>query len=278
MYKVSYNADNMASDTTIEGTMGRALLEIGLSDHEACVYAALLEESPSGAARIAKRVGLSRSSVYTTLGVLIARGLVGEVRTNDVKQFSVEGSGALRVMLSDEARELEKKNAALAGLEKKLTELSRGTTQLPRMTYFEGAAGLKKIYLAMMRDAPKGAVRLFLRDEFVWRKEWEFIFKDDWRGTIQRWKKEKSLKTKLLVNPSLLEKSKRKFYSEQKDLAVRYLSREASVADFALYIVGESVAVMSFQKNDMSGVHIVHANMAQNFTKIFEGMWKGAVR
>jgi sugar-specific transcriptional regulator TrmB len=53
------------------------LEELGLGAHEARVYAVLLEESPAGAAHVARRSGLPRSSVYTTLEALQSKGLVG---------------------------------------------------------------------------------------------------------------------------------------------------------------------------------------------------------
>ena len=58
------------------------LRAFGLGDHESRVYFALLETSPANATLIAKKCKLSRSSVYTTLNILIAKGLVSTTYKN----------------------------------------------------------------------------------------------------------------------------------------------------------------------------------------------------
>jgi len=51
--------------------------DLGLGDNESAVLTALLESSPASATTIAKQCSLSRSSVYTVLASLTAKGLVG---------------------------------------------------------------------------------------------------------------------------------------------------------------------------------------------------------
>ena len=98
--KLSYNSDTMAFDE-----LRNTLIGLGLSGHEPAVYAALLEHSPASAAWIAKQCGLSRSSVYATLGVLTGKGLVGVTHKNDVKQFVAGGATALLETLRTQQRE-----------------------------------------------------------------------------------------------------------------------------------------------------------------------------
>jgi predicted transcriptional regulator len=73
LYNLSYNYDNIE----IMNDIITQLQKFGLGDHEARVYSVLLETSPANATLIAKKCALSRSSVYTTLTSLIAKGLVG---------------------------------------------------------------------------------------------------------------------------------------------------------------------------------------------------------
>src|SRR6185503_18505948 len=88
MSNMSYNADNM-------NDLATDLKEIGLNDHEARIYGALLSSSPASATSLAKKCALSRSSVYTTLSLLISKGLVGTTYKNEVKQFIAEDVNAL---------------------------------------------------------------------------------------------------------------------------------------------------------------------------------------
>src|SRR5688572_14200127 len=100
------------SPTTVMDALSKSLAELGLGVHEARVYALLVESSPAGAAQIAKRAGLPRSSVYTTLEILQEKGLVGITHHDGVKQFVVEGHAALLDHLKRERERAESRIAA----------------------------------------------------------------------------------------------------------------------------------------------------------------------
>jgi sugar-specific transcriptional regulator TrmB len=275
LYKLSYSYDNMAShEPMVE--LAAQLGELGLGGHEPAVYAALVVASPASATYLAKKCGLSRSSVYTTLSALTSKGLVGTTYKNDVKQFIAQDTDALERLLQKEKESAEKKLALMRSLKATFGALGSRAVQVPQIVFFEGQEGLKKVYLHMMRQAPKGAELYLLRDEFVWQKEWAFIFEEEWRGTIRRWKVEKGIKTKLLVNSSKLEKSKASFYLSTKGLEHRYLPLAHSVHQFALYVLGDTIAILSMEKNNMVGIKITNAHLADNYAEMFRALWQGA--
>lgn len=255
-------------------TITDQLQALGLSDYEARIYAVLVASSPACASSIAKKCGLSRSSVYTTLSALISKGLVGTTYKNDVKQFVAEDYSALETLLQKEKSDLEKRTKLFESMKRMLEVSVRTDAQTPHVVFFEGQEGLKKIYLSMMRTAPKNSVRYLLRSEFVWQSEWQFG--SEWNARIDRWKKEKNIMTKLLVNPSLVEKSKKNFYAGLKDHEVRYLDARHVVSDYGLYIIGDTVAILSIEKNNFVGIQITNRHLAENFLVIFENLWKSA--
>lgn len=148
MSKLSYNSDNMTSDE-LRNTLER----LGLSGHEPAVYGALLERSPAGATWIAKRCGLSRSSVYATLAVLVGRGLVGVTHEQDVKQFTTGGATALLEALRSQQREATARVERASQLVDALARIGSVGENEPQVIHFEGAEGLRRIYLAMLRFA-----------------------------------------------------------------------------------------------------------------------------
>jgi sugar-specific transcriptional regulator TrmB len=271
VYKLSYNSDDMAA-----GELEKSLSQLGLGGHEPAVYAALLEQSPAGAALIAKKCGLSRSSVYTTLSALVAKGLVGTTHQNDVKQFVAEGHGALLELLRKQEEQASARLRLAESLSARLEQLAEASMHLPQIVHFEGQQGLKRIYLAMLRAAPAGATMSILRDEFIWRPEWAFVFEREWRERVRRLKAEKDIATRLLVNRSPVERAHAAFYRTRPRLERRHLRRP--VRAFGLYLVGDMAAILSVEENNLIGLRIVNRHIAANLGELFAGLWHGAAR
>lgn len=252
----------------------RQLKRLGLGDYEALIYATLVNSSPVSATFIAKKCGLSRSSVYTTLNSLIAKGLVGTTYKNDVKQFIAQDYLTLEQLLKKEKNNLDEKFKTLELLRNSLEFFSRVDLNIPQVIFFEGQEGLKKIYLSMMRQAQPKMTLYLLRDEFVWQPEWGFIFEQDWHERVKRLKIEKNINTKLLVNDSKTEKTHAKFYKSKKGLEYRFLPLKNSVKQFAIYIIGDTVSVLSMEKNNLVGIKIINWHFADNFKNLFEILWQ----
>ncbi len=248
-----------------------ALERLGLTGHEPAVFGALLSHSPSSAAWIAKQCGLSRSSVYATLGVLVGRGLVGVTHKNDVKQFIAEGATTLLESLRAEQQLATERVERATALVDTLGRLAATSAQVPQIIHFEGAEGLRRIYLAMLRTAPKGSTMRILRDEFIWRPDWAFVFEGPWRARVKRHKSEKNLSTRLLVNKSAEERRHAKYYATRPNLERRYLPRP--VTSFGLYLVGDAAALLSLDAHNLIGIQIVNRHLAKNLEVVFDTLW-----
>jgi hypothetical protein len=206
--------------------------------------------------------------VYTTLGVLIGKGLVGETHANDVKQFTTGGAGSLVELLRHEQARAE---ARVAQAEKLAATLVQAAAQAPEVVHFEGAEGLRRIYLAMLRTAPRGAILRILRDEFIWDPAWAFVFEDAWRAKVGRLKHERQLVTRLLVNRSAIERRHAGYYNARRDTERRYL--RVPVAQFGLYVCGDTAAILSLDASHLLGVRVVNAVVATNLAAVFDGLW-----
>ncbi|MFN0246030.1 MAG: TrmB family transcriptional regulator [Kofleriaceae bacterium] len=263
---MSYNSDTMGFDE-LRNTLER----LGLSGHEPSVYASLLEQSPASAAWIAKRCGLSRSSVYATLGVLVGKGLVGTTHRNDVKQFVAGGAAPLLEALKTEQREATDRVKRASELVDEIARLAESSADIPQVMHFEGAEGLRRIYLAMLRATPANGVLRILRDEFVYQPAWAFIFEDAWRARVKRHKEDKNLSTRLLVNRSPEERRHARYYGSRRNTERRYLAKP--VQHFGLYLAGDTAAVLSLDANHLLGVRIVNRHIAKNFEALFDALW-----
>lgn len=249
------------------------LKQLGLSDYEARIYTVLHSNSPAGASFIAKKCNLSRSSVYTTLNSLISQGLVSTTYKNEVKQFIAQGYPALEQLLKKEKTSVDQKFKALESMKETLKVFSQEDLNIPQVMFFEGQEGLKRIYLSMLRQAKPDSTMYILRDEFVWEDDWNFVFKKDWHDRIKRWRTEKNVKTRLLVNPSKLEKAKQKFYRGKKGLEFRILPPKNQVSQFAMYLINDMVSILSMENNNLVGILITNQHLAKNFENLFGILW-----
>lgn len=252
------------------------LIEIGLNDYEAGVYLTLLEHSPASAAFIAKKLGESRSTIYTALERLTAKGLVNTTYKNEVKQFAAEPPSALEEMLEREKKDLDGRFGLLRSLAGQLSALSHDSAHVPGIIFFEGRESLKKIYLGMLRSATKRSIMLVVRDEFKWEKEWSFLLAEEWKEKVRRLRKENDIGTRLLINDSPTERKQAAYYRGRKRLEFRYLPKDVRLGKFVMYILGDTVAVLSLEKNHPVGIRIVNRHLAENFGQMFESMWAGA--
>lgn len=252
------------------------LINIGLNEHEADAYLVLAEHSPSSATYIAKKLQQSRSTVYTSLERLIAKGLVLTTYKNEVKQFSAEGSSAIEDLLVREKRNLDEKFEIFKTLSEQLKFLSSGGAHIPNISFFEGQDSLKRVYLGMLREANKNSVMHVMRDEFKWEKEWSFLLKEEWKAKVRRLRAEKNIATRLLVNDSKIEREQANYYRGRKHLEFRYLPKSVNLKKFVIYILGDTVSILSLEKNYPIGIKIVNRHIADNFLQMFLAIWKNA--
>ncbi len=264
--------------TFMQTTLKNQLIELGFNESEAGAYAVLAEHSPASAAFIAKKLGQSRSTVYTSLDRLIAKGLVGTTFKNEIKQFIAEPASAIEDLLRREQKEVDRKFALFEGLAERLKMLSGGDAHIPNIIFFEGGDSLKKIYLGMLRTAPKGSTMRVVRDEFKWEKEWSFLLQEEWKVKVRRLRTENDIGTRLLINDSPEERKHVAYYRGRKRLEFRFLPKKSPITKFIIYILGDTVSILSLEKNHPVGLRIVNHHIAKNFEQLFDTMWSGAKR
>ena len=125
----------------------------------------------------------------------------------------------------------------------------------------------------MLLDAPKNSTLYLIRNEFVWQPLWQFIFDKEWHEKVKYHKIQKNIFTKLLINNSKIENQNIDIYKSRKELEFKFLSGSDSVKDFAMYIIGDVLSILSMENNNLVGIKITNQNLADNFKKIFDSIW-----
>lgn len=114
------------------------LENLGMSDKETRVYLAALEIGASPASEIALRANLNRVTAYDILEKLIRKGFISTYTQKKVKYFAATDPDIIR---EDYRQKYMNFKSALPDLRR-----LHGKTSHPRVRYYEGLEGIKKIY------------------------------------------------------------------------------------------------------------------------------------
>ncbi|MBX7137271.1 MAG: hypothetical protein K1X83_04735 [Oligoflexia bacterium] len=120
---------------------------LGFTPSEILTYLTLAELGKAGAALVAKRAALPRSTVYTAFEALLRRGLVSIEHAAEGTLYIANNPQALLRMFEDEKREtehnLQTKAAAINEILPLLTPyFKRENYSVPKLQFFEGAANV----------------------------------------------------------------------------------------------------------------------------------------
>lgn len=126
------------------------LQSIGFSDKEAKVYVELVRLGTQSASVIAKAAGINRTSTYDLLEALKERGVVQSIKKRSTTLFQALSPKELVHFLEREKtesiRKIEKQKAQIAEILPELTALENPYTHRPKVTFYEGANGLREAY------------------------------------------------------------------------------------------------------------------------------------
>ena len=127
----------------------KILQKIGLSEHEAGVYLALLELGPSRISKIGEKTGIHRPLIYKALPTLIERKLVTKNQRQKGFVYIAEPPNRLEAMFDDLKIDLFE---ILPELEDQYS-LSE---QKPKVRFLEGRDGTKRVFDDVVRSLKRG--------------------------------------------------------------------------------------------------------------------------
>lgn len=122
------------------------LTQIGLSDKEAKVYLTLLQIGTNAVNLVAKKSGLGRTTVYSVLETLDKKGFVNFFDKNGVHYYTAERPEMILSIFDKEERELNIRRNKFRHLMPEFLSLISSNRQMPKVKYFDGIDGIKKIY------------------------------------------------------------------------------------------------------------------------------------
>lgn len=125
--------------------IGKLLLEVGLSIHQAKIYAALLELGRGTVSEVTRKAGLNRTTGYDVLDSLVEKGLASISGKKPKQEYVAESPERLTAYLESQAEAATERAKNVAGIIPKLKSI-HSVVGRPKVMFYEGKDGLERVY------------------------------------------------------------------------------------------------------------------------------------
>lgn len=237
------------------------LEELGLSEAEAKVYLALLEEGSTLAGPVIKKTGLHRGTTYLILQRLKGKGLVSSVIKGKKQYF--EAANPERLM--DVLKEKEEKLQEMLPLLKSKAEAS-GEKQ--EVTVYYGTKGIRSVLDKMLEELKHGGEYYDFGVSGLFRETMESYW-----SLWQKRKKRHGIKSYVIFNRELAEKNPQ-LLKEYVGHARFYPRGYSSITDTMIY--KDAVIIFIWTAKPPIAVVIKNKDNADSYKTQFMFMWRQA--
>lgn len=232
------------------------LTNLGLSEKEAKVFLACIENGTNIVSAIAQSAGINRVTTYDILEKLKQRGLVSFYSKNKIKYFTAIDPEIL-------LEEYEKRTNDLRSVLPKFKALS-GEINHPRIRYFEGLEGIKAIYADTLSS--KTEILNYSNSHEI-RTIWPSYDKD---YVEKRAKKKIFLRG---ISPLDKEGEIVRAENQKYNREIRLVPREEFQFTNEINIYDDKVSIISF-RDELIGMIIESIEIANSQRAIFNMCWQ----
>ncbi len=240
------------------------LKHIGLNEKEISVYEMLLQVGIASAPQLGRELGMPRQTVYSITSKLVKEGFVEQSDKRGVTQFIADPK-QLFAVIEEKKKSLD---ASKKHLEAEIPKLLKktGTKTLPKVNYYEGREGLKRLFDSILTYYKDGGAKEF-RGYGVNR--FEDAMPDNFMQNFVKKRYGMHVITKLLIGKGSDDFG---IVNAETTLGrtVKRIDMDSQKA--ALYIVGTRLYLFSYEDN--MGVMVENAAMAKLMKSIFETQWE----
>lgn len=246
-----------------------ALSELGLTETEAEVYCYLVEFGKSPATRVAKKIKIPRTTIYSAINRLTEKGLVHQEKKSSSTNFIANDVSSLEDFFATRQSILQRKEQIakeLGGVLQPFFTASLST--VPKMSYYEGEANLDN---------------MFIKNYSLWQQS---LAKYDytWWGFQDHTYVEKYYKSLQWHWDHLHQKEKVRLFSNdvavERKLAKKNLPREIrslpvkSKFTSTIWVAGEFVILLKTRDSPHYAIQLQDQEFAANFREVFKMLWE----
>lgn len=240
------------------------LQEIGLTQNEIAIYAAVLKLGSTPSGRITYETGLHRSRVYEGLNRLAEKGLISFVKQGNVTFFEATSSEKIVDVLEEEKLRIDEKILKMKTVIPQLNKF-RESKPTAEAYILQGVEGFK----AMRRDVLKHAKGEHLMIGAIAREnEVMPLFFEKWDAERKRLKIALRILYKSDVKGSAM--SLRKDFAE-----ARYLPPHIS-NPAVINVYGDRVVNVLWKEKFPLCFVMVNQDIADAYRKYFDVLWKAS--
>lgn len=241
------------------------LKTIGLTDQEALVYLAGLELGPSSILKLAKKVGVNRTSLYHTMGGLLKKKLFVESVQGKKRVFVAEGAPALKTLI-------QSKLAHVDVIAEGLKALTRTSTAKPIIKFYEGLEGIKTVFRESAKSKEKKTYAFVCIDRLATQSSGLVDF---WLNEYTALRKKHDNFAQLIMADSEGGK-KYKAMDKEKLRETRLLPASTYNFPAEFMVVDDRVILFVFSEKEQFVVSVESAAIAETLKMIFRLCWQQA--
>lgn len=232
------------------------LKQIGLEEKQAKIYLACLELGETSIKEIAKKAGIKRTTIYDIIDEMIDAGLIKTTTKGQKKKFIASEPNELKAII-------KKREMLLDQIMPQLGVINNSGSVKPKIWFYEGTAGLKKVYDDTIAHNNTNMYQWASNDTFgAIEAEWLFDY-------VKRRVKSKTNAYCIATDSPEIRDFKSKDKKQLRE--IRIVPKELYPFKIELDIYGNRVAMISGR--DKIGVIIESKPIASTLKMIFKLCW-----
>ena len=243
-----------------------------ISANEAKLYQTLAELGKAPASLLAKRLSLPRSTVYTALGSLHARGLVAVEQTQELAYYVANQPEALLRMVEEEKKAATKKIEIKENSAKELMPFleplfKNSNFSVPKLQFFEGTANVR----SMLCDYSQEWQRSISKFDYTWWGYQDHHFVETYRDWLdQYWAAmHPEEKIMLLSNPSETERKLKKKINRR---TIKVMPGKKYFSS-TIWVLGDYIVTIMTRQQPHYAVQLMDPVFASNQRLLFQMLW-----
>jgi len=246
------------------------LKKLGLTDGEARIYSSLLKIGASTVGPIVKESGVAYSKVYEVLQRLIEKGLVSFIIKEKTKHFQALEPKRIEDFLNNKEEEIKEKKKILQDIMPFLNKIS-SKEEKQEVEMFIGEKGIMTAYDILLDKTPKNSILSFFytHDPSYDDRVYDFYYG---RLNYNHKKLNPILKSKNIVWRGIINKEnlKKELGKPPSNIDQRYTKMPLPGT---IDITDNSILITVWESKPL-GILIQSKEVAKNFQKYFEHIWK----
>jgi sugar-specific transcriptional regulator TrmB len=237
------------------------LEQLGLNKKEAAVYIASLELGESNINRISTKSKISRTTVYDIIDSLKLKGLIGSINKKKKKYYFATDPNFLNEKIDQERNTLK-------SILPELLSISNIIDKKPKIQFYEGAEGIKEIYLDTLKY-PNDTIHAWVTDKVFSvfdEKDDEFI-----NYYLKKRIEKKIIARVIAPNTELLRRYKNLDNQNIRQTKINTDNDFNIDVEIDLY-ANKKIGIMAFEER--IGLIIESPKIFNTLKNIFNSMWK----